>query len=118
MSYIILGLLVVFGLTVIRQLTLICSTLEEIKERLPGEEDLPLGSNDEDRGWTSIWREAGVTMNRIARIYDKFVLGKDYAAEGRELRERLEQRRSKGVPDSESQDSGPSDASSLKAPGN
>ena len=53
------------------------------------------GSHDEssgerDDGVRAFWNEVQLSMNRIARIYDKFVLGRDYLAEADTTRGKLE----------------------------
>ncbi|HTW79919.1 MAG TPA: hypothetical protein VME23_10290 [Terracidiphilus sp.] len=75
-----LVVLTLIGIRIAHSLEKIWSVLGEIRGNLPDKH-----FQDE----RAFWEQLQFSMNRISRIYDKFVLGKDYLAESQETRERM-----------------------------
>ncbi len=70
-------LIALIGIGILRLLEKMRILLEEIRENLPDKHF----SSDPERGLAageSFWSEIQFSMNRIARIHGKFVLGEDY----------------------------------------
>ena len=65
--------LTIFALRLLNVLERICKLLSEIRETLP---DRHLMNDDGQPDIAEFWREVRYSMNRLARIYDKFVRGK------------------------------------------
>ncbi len=90
LDLIVVGLLLLFfiGIAILRKLDHLSSMIKEIRENLPGRHFL---AEDGIPDAHAFWKEAGFTMARIARIYEKVYLRMDHDVTP--LRERILKRR-------------------------
>jgi hypothetical protein len=72
-----LVVLALIGIQIILVLKKISQVLAEIRESLP-DKNFRSDTESEYASMRTYWYELRISMNRLARIYDKYVLEKDY----------------------------------------
>jgi hypothetical protein len=87
----VLVILALIGMRVTHLLGKILFALEEIRENLP-DRHFPDKDGAKASDASLFWREAWVSMNRLARIYEKYVLGIDQKAEFAKFTDKLNER--------------------------
>jgi len=84
-----LVVLALIGIQIVQVLKKINQVLVEIRESLP-DKNFRSDTESEYASIRNFWYELRISMNRLARIYDKYVLGKDYKSEIAEIREKMQ----------------------------